>query len=337
MATLNRALQMAETGQAAANLNNEILAIGRDVIQREAAALRLLEKSLDHHFADAVEALLRHKRRIIVTGLGKSGQIGRKFAATLAATGTPAFFIHASEAAHGDLGMLMEGDMLIALSKSGYTRELNPILLHAKRLNATVIALCSMPQSPLACAADIVVHIPRALEACPARIAPTTSSTMMLALGDALALAVMHRRGIGREHVARLHPGGEIGFRLSPIDEAIDLDAPLPLVCQDAPMRDVVFQMTSAGKGVACVVDHNGNLIGAITDGDIRRQFDQVLTATAADLMSPHPICVPSGTVVEDVLATMSEEKITVVFVTDAKAPGKPIGIAHIHDIAPSV
>ena len=272
---------------------------------------------------------------VVVTGVGKSGHVGRKLAATLAATGTVSFFLHASEAAHGDLGMIMPGDSLLILSNSGYSRELRPLLAYARRMLIPTIGIVAKMNSPLARNADIVLRLPSVQEACPARIAPTTSTTMMLAMGDALAIAAMKQRGLTRAELALWHPGGTIGSRIAPIEEIIDRDEPMPLVREDAPMRDVVFEMTSGGKGVAGVVDKSGSLIGIITDGDLRRGFDQVLTARAHDVMTPDPIAVPCGTPVEEVLALMNASKITVMFVTDPDDASRPIGIAHIHDLVP--
>ena len=308
---------------------------GRSTILQEATGLMALASILNDGFVDAVEAILQTEGRVIVAGIGKSGHVGRKVAATLAATGTASFFLHASEAAHGDLGMVARGDLLIVLSNSGFSRELRPLLAYAQRNGVPVIGILSKIKSPLGDASDIVLLLPKAQEACPVRIAPTTSTTMMMALGDALATAVMQRRGLTRHDIAQLHPGGEIGSRIGPVDEVIDCNEPLPLVCWNAPMRDIVFEMTSGGKGVAGVIGEDGSLIGIITDGDLRRAFDQVLTARAIDIMTRDPITVPSGTPVEEVLALMNDSKITVLFVTAKGDHAKPIGIAHIHDLVP--
>ena len=312
-----------------------LIEIGRAAILHEAAALSLLAGSLNDNFDKAVDRLLRTDRRVIVTGVGKSGHVGRKVSATLAATGTASFFMHAGEAAHGDLGMVVPGDTLLMLSNSGFSREMRPLIGYARRFGIPMIAITSKPDSLLGKAADIVLQLPPAQEACPAQIAPTTSTTMMLALGDALAIAAMEQRGVTRSDLALWHPGGEIGSRLAPVEEIIDCTEPMPLVRADAPMRDVVFEMTSGGKGVAAVVDDDGALIGVITDGDLRRRFDQVLTARARDIMTPHPISVPCGAPVEEVLALMNARKITVIFVTHVDDPARPIGIAHIHDLVP--
>jgi arabinose-5-phosphate isomerase len=329
MATVNRGAAREGTIN-----RKQALAVGRDVIEQEALALRSLASALGEEFVEAVNLILDTRQRVIVTGIGKSGHIGRKAAATLASTGTPAFFIHAAEAAHGDLGMLGAQDTLIVISNSGFTREIRPLLSYARRLGTRVIGIASTRNSPLGRQADVLLELPKAEEACPARIAPTTSTTMMLALCDALAIAVMRERSIQRDDLARLHPGGDIGYRLSPVDELIDSNVPLPLVREDAPLRDVVLEMTSVGKGIAGVVDRDGLLLGVITDGDLRRSFDQVLIARAADVMTRTPITVPSGTTIGDVHSLMMDTKITVVFVMDREKERHPIGLIHIHDLA---
>ncbi|MBU0555651.1 MAG: KpsF/GutQ family sugar-phosphate isomerase [Alphaproteobacteria bacterium] len=308
---------------------------GRSVIRQEADGLAALAVALDQSFSDAVGIILATQGRVIVAGIGKSGHVGRKIAATFAATGTTSFFLHASEAAHGDLGMVTEGDLLLILSNSGHSRELRPLLAYASRQGIPVIGVVSKRNSPLGLAADIVLQLPSAQEACPERIAPTTSTTMMIALGDALAMATMQRRGLTRNDIAQWHPGGAIGSRIAPIEELISFSDPLPLVRWDTPMRDIVFEMTSGGKGVAGVVGENGDLLGVITDGDLRRAFDQVLTARASDIMTRNPITVPLGTPVEEVLTLMNNAKITVVFITEVDASARPVGIVHIHDLVP--
>ncbi len=329
MAIMNR-----DAARPVSDFRADLLGAGRDVIEREARALRNLHDSLDDHFIEAVRLILRTPERVIVAGIGKSGHIGRKAAATLASTGTPAFFLHAAEAAHGDLGMIGPHDTLLILSNSGSSPEIRPLLLHAKHLGTPVIGIASRRDSPLGQLADILITLPIEEEACPEGIAPTTSTTMMLALADALAVTVMRERGVARHDIARLHPGGNIGYRLASVDDLIDRTTPLPLVRENAPLRDVVLEMTSVGKGVAGVVDADGMLVGIITDGDLRRGIDQVLIARAEDVMTRAPITVASGTTVEDVHSLMIHAKITVVFVMDILTPRRPIGIVHIHDLA---
>jgi arabinose-5-phosphate isomerase len=311
-----------------------IVETGRDVIRQEAAALLQLAERIDGHFAAAIDLLMGTDGRIVVAGLGKSGHIGRKIAATLAATGSPAFFLHAAEAQHGDLGMLTAEDALIVLSKSGSTPELRPLVAHARRIGSRIIGIASRPGSPLARQSDVLLCLPDFPEACPVRIAPTSSTAMMLALGDALALALMQRRGITMLDLLQWHPGGNIGFAHAPVDMLIREEAALPIATADTPMREVVLAMTAAGKGAAGVVDGTGRLVGIITDGDLRRAFDKVLTARARDIMTPQPITVLSGTPLTDALRLMTEAKITVLFIMDREDSGRPIGLVHIHDVA---
>jgi len=311
---------------------DEIVAGGRNVIQVEAAALQLLAESLDGNFARAVELLVQQKGRVVVTGIGKSGHIARKIAATLSSTGTPAMFLHPAEAAHGDLGMLVRHDVLMVLSNSGATSELRGVLRYAHALRCPVIGIASQPESPVMHGSTVRLLLPQAREACPANIAPTTSTTLMLALGDALAIAVMRVRGVSRDNLKTLHPGGTIGVRLLPVNEVMHRDARLPLVAESAPMRDVLVTMTHKSFGIAGVVDASGTLIGVITDGDIRRHVEDLLHSTAGEVMTPNPKTVPEGTSVEDAMAIMNASKITALFVMRHDAPTVPLGLVHIHD-----
>jgi arabinose-5-phosphate isomerase len=273
--------------------------------------------------------------RVVVTGMGKSGHIGRKWAATMAATGTPAIYVHPAEAAHGDLGMLVAGDILVVISNSGNTSELRAFLRYAASIRVKVIGVASRRDSLVIESADIKLCLPAMREACPANIAPTTSTTMQLALGDAIAMTLMDMRGFSRERMKVLHPGGSLGLRLTPISEIMHSASNMPLVGQSAPMREVIVTMTSRGFGIAGVVDSADRLIGVITDGDIRRHFDDLATARAEQVMTANPKTVPSDALAEEVLVFLNENKITCAFVLDPKAPvntGVPIGIVHIHD-----
>jgi len=309
-----------------------ILAHGRNVLDAETSALAQLSHALDDEFARAVELLLANKGRVVVSGMGKSGHIARKMAATFASTGTPAIFIHPGEAAHGDLGMLLADDLLVMLSNSGATPELRAIQNYAERLGCEIIAITSQRHSPIGKAASACVTLPKVGESCPLNISPTTSTTLMLALGDALAVAVMSVRGISRAQLEQLHPGGAIGSRLMPINEIMHSGDALPLVPADLPMRDVLVTMTEKSFGLAGVTDASGRLLGAITDGDLRRGIDQVLTSVAADMMTANPKTIPDGTFVEDAQAIMTANKITALFVMDHAVPERPIGVVHIHD-----
>ncbi|KKC27812.1 KpsF/GutQ family sugar-phosphate isomerase [Sphingomonas sp. SRS2] len=309
-----------------------ILDHGRSVLDVEAQALAQLSEMLDEDFARAVELVLATNGRVVVSGMGKSGHIARKMAATFASTGTPAIFIHPGEAAHGDLGMLLGGDLLVALSNSGATPELRPIMHHARRLGCPIVGITSQRHSPITQMASVSLILPSAREACPVNISPTTSTTMMLALGDALAVAAMSVRGISREALELLHPGGVIGLRLLPVNEIMHAGDQLPLVPLDLPMRDVLVTMTEKSLGIAGVIDAGGRLAGTITDGDLRRNIDRLLMSNAGEVMTLYPKTIVDGTYAEDARAIMSANKITSLFVMDHNDPEKPIGLVHIHD-----
>jgi arabinose-5-phosphate isomerase len=321
----------------AATLNDrdysKVLGVGREVIHVEGRALFELADCLDETFVAAVDLLVETKQRVIVSGMGKSGHVARKIAATLASTGTPALFVHPAEAAHGDLGMITQGDSLLILSNSGATPELTAVVKHAKRVGSSIIAVASQASSPLMKSADVRLLLPPVGEACPVNIAPTTSTTLMLALGDALAVATMRVRGLTRERLQLLHPGGSIGDRLQPVDSMMHVGLNLPLVAPDAPMLDVVLEMTRKSFGIAGVVE-DGNLIGVITDGDLRRHSEQLFSLAARDVLTPAPKFVTEGTMAEDALAVLQEYRITALFVTAHDAPLRPVGLVHIHDFA---
>jgi arabinose-5-phosphate isomerase len=309
------------------------LAEGRAVIATEAAALLCLRDALDRSFSDAVALLLGVAGRVIVTGMGKSGHVARKIAATLASTGTPALFVHPGEAAHGDLGMIVPGDAIIMLSNSGGTAELRPMLDHAAKLDLPIVAISSGGTSALMRAATIRLHLPAAAEACPSNIVPTTSTTMMLALGDALAMAVMRERGVSRERFGSLHPGGSIGLRLLRISAIMHGGDAMPLVAPDQAMPEVMLTMTRLTFGIAGVVDDAGRLVGVVTDGDLRRHIDQLMTGIARDVMTPRPVTITARTFAEDALTLMNERKITALFVTESEDDNVPVGIITIHDL----
>ncbi|HEX8447366.1 MAG TPA: KpsF/GutQ family sugar-phosphate isomerase [Sphingomonas sp.] len=306
---------------------------GRSVVGVEAAALLRLRDALDRSFCDAVELLLGVTGRVIVTGMGKSGHVARKIAATLASTGTPALFIHPGEAAHGDLGMMVAGDAVIMLSNSGGTSELRPMLDHAARLALPIIAISSGGTSTLMRAASIRLQLPAAAEACPSNIVPTTSTTMMLALGDALAMATMRERGVSRDNFGTLHPGGTIGLRLMRVSAVMHQGAAMPIVPLDMPMRDVILTMTRLTFGIAGVVDASGHLAGVVTDGDLRRHVDDLMTGIAHQVMTPHPITIEASTFAEDALTLMNDRKITALFVTDTPDDRQAVGLVTLHDL----
>ncbi len=309
-----------------------ILDHGRAVLDLEAQALTLLSEVLDEDFARAVDLILGTRGRVIVSGMGKSGHIAHKMAATFASTGTPAIFIHPGEAAHGDLGMLTAGDLLVVLSNSGATPELRPIMHYAKSLHCPVVAITTQRHSPIGQMASACITLPKTREACPENISPTTSTTLMLALGDALAISAMRVQGISREQLERLHPGGAIGTRLMPVNEIMHSGDQLPLVHRCAEMREVLVTMTEKSLGIAGVIDDAGRLAGTITDGDLRRNIDRLLMSSAGDVMTINPKTIADGTYVEDARAILSANRITSLFVMDHAEPEKPIGLVHIHD-----
>lgn len=308
---------------------------GVEVIRTEADALHLLADSLEGSFVDACEAILASRGRVVITGMGKSGHIGRKWAATMSATGTPAIYVHPAEAAHGDLGMLIPGDVLVVISNSGNTVELRAFLRYAAAIGVKVIGVASRRNSLVMQSADIGIYLPATREACPVNIAPTTSTTLQLALGDALAMALMDMRGFSIDGMKVLHPGGSLGLRLTPVRELMHGAGSVPLVEQSATMRHVITTMTSMGFGIAGVVDRAGRLIGAITDGDIRRHFEELATATAEEVMTPDPKTLDIEMLAEQALLFMNENKISGAFVLDQTAAvnsNVPVGIIHIHD-----
>ena len=319
-----------ETGAAAS---------ARRTIEAESAGLTALLAALDDGlaapFADAVALICRaaeRNGRVIVTGMGKSGHIGRKVAATLASTGTPAFFVHPAEAGHGDLGMVTSGDVILAMSKSGETTELRSLLEYSRRFEISLIAVTAWPDSTLARQADIVLAIPKAEEACPHGQAPTTSTLMQLALGDALAIALLEYRGFRREDFHGLHPGGRLGANLHFVADVMHRGEAMPLVRLGALMGDAI--MTISGKRLGCVgiVDASGVLAGIITDGDLRRHLagPDLLVRRVDDVMTRTPKTIAPDALVGTALELLNQANITVLFVVEG---GKPVGVVHMHDL----
>ncbi len=295
----------------------------------ELEGLRRLADSLDDGFARAVGLLALTPGRVVVSGMGKSGHVGGKIAATLASTGTPTIFLHPAEAAHGDLGMIMPGDVMLLISNSGDTPELSPLIAHCQRIGVAIVGITAGVRSELARAAAECLLLPAAAEACPVGVAPTTSTTMMLALGDALAMALMEVKGFTREDFRALHPGGTLGTRLLPVGRMMHGAAKLPLVKPCEAMHEVILEMTGKSFGIAGVVGPDGQLIGTITDGDLRRAFDRLQVATAAEIMKRDPKVIVETMVMEDALRLMNRHRITALFVVRG---GVPVGLVHIHD-----
>ena len=305
----------------------DFLTTARKVIGIEAEGLRALSDTLDGAFVEAVEVILRAKGRVIVSGMGKSGHIGRKIAATLASTGTPAQFVHPAEASHGDLGMVTENDVALVLSNSGETPELSDIIAHTRRFRIPLIGVASRPESTLLTQADVAIVLPRTAEACGTGVVPTTSTTMTLALGDALAVALMEHRAFTPEHFRVFHPGGKLGAKLSKVGDLMHRD--LPLVSKETPMPEALLAISQKGFGVVGVTDPSGALVGIITDGDLRRHMDGLLGHSAAEVMTRAPRTIRPAELAEAAVAEMNSRKITCLFVVEE---GRPVGILHIHD-----
>lgn len=310
-------------------LHQDAIAAGRRVVEAEAAALAAMAAAMPADFGRAVDLVLACRGRVIASGIGKSGHIARKIAATLSSTGTPAHFVHPSEASHGDLGAITEADVCLMLSNSGETAELSDLIDHAKRFGLGLVAITSRPESTLAQAADVALILPDAPEACPHGLAPTTSTTLALALGDALAVALMQARGFAADHFRAFHPGGRLGARLARVDQLMRGGEGLPLVAPDTGMEETLLAMTAAGYGIAGVVA-GGRLAGVITDGDLRRNMAGLMQRSAGDVATRNPLTCPPGMLAQEAVALMNARKITQLFVTDAD--GAPVGILHLHD-----
>jgi len=312
----------------------DFFATGQRVIRREAEALSALASALDDSFSKAVELLMAARGRVIVSGMGKSGHIARKIAATFASTGTPAHFVHPAEASHGDLGMVAEGDVLIVLSNSGETPELADILAHAKRFSIPLVGIAGREGSTLMRQADVGLLLPQVPEACETGIVPTTSTTMTLALGDALAIALMEHRAFTPDHFRLFHPGGKLGARLLKVGDLMHPNP--PLVPEGMTMGDTLVEISRNGFGVVGVTDADGLLTGIITDGDLRRHLDGLMTRKAGEVMTRGPRTIGPEALAGEALAVMNERKITCLLVTETDTgtdTGRhAIGILHVHD-----
>lgn len=309
--------------------------VAAEVLETEAAAIRGLVEQLDEHFDRAVELLRSCAGRVVCTGMGKSGLVMKKVAATLSSTGTPSLFLHPAEAVHGDLGMIVPGDVVLAASYSGTTEELLRLVETLKRLGVPLVAMTASAASPLARHADL--HLPVAIdrEACPLGLAPTASTTATLAMGDALAMAILEARGFTREDFARLHPAGRLGKRLLKVDQLMHAGDALPRVTVDTPMREAIYEMSRKGLGITAVLDAEGRLAGCISDGDLRRllQTDDgtILGHTAGERMTLNPRTIPGGELAAAALKVMEDHRITSLFVCDEA--GRLTGVVHLHDL----
>lgn len=324
--------------QAAARLTaapSATVAGARRVIEIEAEALGALAESIGPSFERAVDAILACEGRLVVTGMGKSGLVCRKIAATFASTGTSALFLHAAEAAHGDLGMFARGDVCLAVSNSGRTAELVSLLPAIKRLALPLIAITGDPSSPLAEAADAVLEVRVPREACPLGLAPTASTTATMALGDALAVTVLERRGFSERDFALLHPGGALGTKLLRVSEVMSAHTEVPHVSETLAMTEVLTAMTAGGLGVVAVLSSDGDLRGVITDGDVRRgvlRHERFIELPAGQVMTASPKTISGSALAAEALAIMEAHSITSLFILD-EAGRKPCGIVHLHDL----
>jgi arabinose-5-phosphate isomerase len=308
--------------------------LARKVLQTEAAAILALVDRLDESFDRAVRMIHACKGRVIVTGMGKSGIICRKIAATLASTGTSAFFLHPAEATHGDLGVIQPSDLLLALSHSGETQELLRLLEAIRRIGAKIVAITGNPASTLAQAADVTLDCQVSEEACPLNLVPTASTTAALALGDALCMTLLVQKGFREEDFAMIHPGGKLGKKLMRVDQLMHGGAEAPVVKTDTPMRDVIYEMSSKGLGMTCVVNATHALVGIITDGDLRRSMvdnNRLLEMTARDVMTKRPIVIDPSTLAAQALLIMEQRRITSLVVGgNAETVA---GVIHLHDL----
>lgn len=325
---------MTAPGPAAPSAPISDLEAARRVITTEADALRSLAQSLDQPFSAAVDLLLGVQGRVIVSGMGKSGHISAKIVATFASTGTPAQFVHPGEASHGDLGMITTRDVVMMLSNSGETKELADMIHHTRRRSIPLIGMASRAESALLRAADVALVLPPAEEACPMGLAPTTSTTMMLALGDALAVALMERRGFGRDEYKDFHPGGSLGQSLMKVRDLMHRGEELPLAPEHIAMSEAVAVMSAKRFGCVGAVDGQGLLTGIVTDGDLRRRFGEpIATRALSDIMSANPRVVRADALVSEALALMNRgpAPVTALFVVEGE-DRRPVGLLHVHD-----
>jgi arabinose-5-phosphate isomerase len=314
--------------------HDDDVAAARRVFEYAGEAIQELAKSIDGGFTHAVDVILGVKGRVIVSGMGKSGHIGRKIASTLASTGTPAHFLHPAEASHGDLGALVPGDALLMLSWRGETAELSDLVTYAKRFNIPLIGVAAKADSSLMQAADVKLLLPTSREACPMGLAPTTSTTLMLVLGDALAVALMERRGFSADQYRELHPGGSLGRALIRVSDLMHAGEEIPLAGESDLMQQVLIVMAARRFGCVGITDRSGALIGIITDGDLARHMSRdLLDKTAGEVMTRSPKIAAPNQLAAEALAFMNDNKITRLFVLEpTDASRRPVGILHIHD-----
>ena len=313
-------------------MSNQDIISAKKTIDKEIEALRLMESEFDDNLSKALDLMQNAKGRIIVTGMGKSGHIARKIAASLASTGTPSFFVHPAEASHGDLGMVTNNDVILAISNGGESRELSDILIYSKRYGIPLIAMTKNPQSTLGKAGDVLLKLPNLDEACPLGLAPTTSTTATLVLGDVLTIALMERKGFSKTDYKQRHPGGKLGAILQKVSDLMHTGEEMPLVTTDTYMQEALLVMTSKMLGCVGVIDNEGKLKGIITDGDLRRCLSaNALQQKVSEIMTQNPRCIDPDSLVAEAVNVMNNtgKGITQLFVIENE---KPIGIIHIHD-----
>lgn len=313
-------------------MTTPFLDTARRVILTEAEALKTLAEALDSRFREAIDLLRACKGRVIVTGIGKSGHIGNKIAATLASTGTPAQFVHPAEASHGDLGMITRNDVVLAISNGGEAAELANLIAYSRRYDIPLIGLTSQEMSTLGRQSDVVLLLPQTGEACGTGVVPTNSTTMTLAMGDALAVALMENRAFTAEHFRDFHPGGKLGAQLSRVADLMHRGDAIPLVRQDAGMSDALMEISGKGFGVTGVTDEQGRLVGIITNGDLSRHMDGLMTLFARDVMTANPVTIGPEALAEKAMGLMNAKQITCLMVVDPADPDMPAGVLNIHD-----
>ena len=317
-------------------MTNKDIESARRTIDKEVDALRIMESELDSSLTEALDMIQAAKGRVIVTGMGKSGHIGNKIAATLASTGTPSFFVHPAEASHGDLGMLTDDDVVLAISNGGESKELSDILIYCKRYGIPLISMTKNPDSTLGKAGDIILRLPDAGEACPLGMAPTSSTTATLVLGDILAIALMERKGFSKNNYKQRHPGGKLGALLQKVSDLMHRGDEMPILNEHAALRQIILTMSSKMLGCVGIVNENGELSGMITDGDLRRAMvnsldNDLFEKNAEDIMTKNPKTTSPDTLVAEAVNIMNNtgKGITQLFVIENN---KPIGIIHMHD-----
>lgn len=308
----------------------DLIAIGREAIRSEANALVETAQQLGSDYVEAVKLLARADGRVIISGMGKSGHVGRKIAATLSSVGCPAYFVHPSEASHGDLGMIVKNDVLLALSNSGNTSELSDIIAYCQQQDVPVISITGERRSRLAVASTIALTYPKLDEVCAVGLAPTTSTTVMMALGDAIAVGVMNLLGTTAEHFGRIHPGGKLGARMMKVDQLMHVGDSLPVVAAKTPMRDVILTISQKGFGTVIVCDEEQRVIGVITDGDMRRNIETLWESAAETIAHRDPILINQSTLAVTALQQMTKHKISALPVVNNGS--RLVGLVHIHD-----